>query len=195
MTEILLGAENQCSNKRQTRNLWSPALKKSGQEISYWRQRLSTKGLLDESTKTLGLKLQLPVTLQQPMTIEVCKFYLDIAWKSFNGIKKQAREHRMKFLKERAKEHAAKGNGDVEKAIKQIRHKEQLIMNYASIRKGYGINKMGLATLDVPDPETGGRKLITHANQIHTYLLQRNEAHFSQAIHNFRGCWTRFFVH
>ena len=187
VTEILLGAENKCSTKRQARNLWSPALKKSGQEISYWRQRISTKGLLDGSTRDLGNKLQIPAILQQTLTPEVCKFYLDIAWKSYNGVKKQAREHRMKFLKERAKEQAAKGKGTVEKAIKQIRHREQLKMNYATIRKGYGINRMGLVTLDVPDPDTGGRKLITDADAIHNYLLQRNERHFGQATYTTFG--------
>jgi hypothetical protein len=32
VTEILLGAENQCSTKRQTRILWSPALKRRGRK-------------------------------------------------------------------------------------------------------------------------------------------------------------------
>jgi hypothetical protein len=125
VTEILLGAENQCSNKCRMRNIWSPALKKSGQEISYWRQRLSTNGFLSTGTKDLGSRLNLPASVQQTLTIPVCQFYLNIAWKTFNGIKKQAREHRRKFLNERAKEQAAKGNTDIAKAIKQIRHKEQ----------------------------------------------------------------------
>ena len=35
LTEILLGAEKQCSKKCKLRSLWSPALKKSGQETNY----------------------------------------------------------------------------------------------------------------------------------------------------------------
>ena len=93
----------------------------------------------------------------------------------------------MKFLSERAKEHAAKGNGDVAKAIKQIRHQEKLKHDYAEICKGYGNTKMGLSTLDVPDPKTGGRRLITKAEEIHDYLLQRNERHFSQATYTTFG--------
>ena len=187
VTEILLGAENQCSKKRKPRTLWSPALKRAGQEISFWKQRISMNGTCDEGTKELGERLQLPGTILGPLPIQVCKFYLTIAWKSYNGIKKQAREQRLKFLKERAKEYAVRGNGDVEKAIKQIRNREQLKFNYASIRRGYGINKMGLTTLDVPDPVTGGRRLITESNEIHNYLLERNERHFSQATYTTFG--------
>lgn len=187
VTEILLGAENQCSNKRRMRNIWSPALKKAGQEICYWKQRLSTNGLLSASTRDLGNRLNLPATVQQTLSIPVCQFYLDIAWKTHNGIKKQARELRRKFLNDRAKEQAAKGNTDVEKAIKQIRHKELVKGAYASIRRGYGKSKMGLATLDVPDPVSGGRKLITKAEEFHQYLLQRNERHFSQATYTTFG--------
>ena len=181
VTEILLGAENQCSKRRQQRNLWSPALKKAGCEIGYWKQRLSTNGQLLEGTKDIGIQLELPDVLQQPMSIDLCKFYLNIAWKSYRGIQSQERQYREKFLKDRAKEQAAKGNGDVAKALKQIRQKERLKSDYSSIRRGYGINKQGLATLDVPDLETGGRKLITNADEIHKYLLKRNEKHFSQA--------------
>jgi hypothetical protein len=81
----------------------------------------------------------------------------------------------------RAREQAAKGNGDIEKAIKQIRQRERLKQDYASIKRAYGGNKQGLSTLDVPDSETGGRTLITGAEQIHEYLLHRNEQHYSQA--------------
>lgn len=38
-----------------------------------------------------------------------------------------------------------------------------------------------MATLDTPDPLTGGRRLITKADEIHAYLLKQNEMHFSQA--------------
>ena len=181
VTEILLGAENQCSTRRQRRNLWSPALKQAGQEIGYWKQRLSANGNIYEGTRDLGMQLQLPDTIQQPLSIDMCKFYLTIAWKSYRGIQTQERQYREKFLKERAKEQAAKGNGDIAKALKQIRHKEQLKRDYASIRSGYGVTKQGLATLDTPDPNTGGRRLITDADEIHRYLLERNEKHFSQA--------------
>ena len=181
VTEILLGAENQCSKKKPHRNLWSPALKKAGQEIGYWKQRLSANGQIDEGTKDLGNALELPHTIQQPMQIDLCKFYLNIAWKSYRGIQAQERMYREKFLKARAKEQAEKGNGDIAAALRQIRHREKLRKDYAAIRNGYGVAKHGLATLDVPDEETGGRKLITNAEEIHAYLLKRNERHFSQA--------------
>jgi len=96
-------------------------------------------------------------------------------------IQKHAREHREKHLKQRAEYHAAKGNGDVAASIKHIRRMGRLKYDYQSIRKAYGINKQGLTTLDVPDPETGGRILITNKNDIHQYLLRRNEKHYSQA--------------
>ena len=35
ITEILLGAERRCSPKRSARNVWSPALRKAGQEVTY----------------------------------------------------------------------------------------------------------------------------------------------------------------
>ena len=181
VTEILLGAENQCSNKRVFRNLWSPALRKAGKEIIYWKRRLSTNGNLDEGTHDLGIELDLPKTFQQPMTVQLCQFYLGIAWQTYRGIQRQSRMYREKFLKERAREQAAKGNGDVANAIKQIRRREKLKHDYASIRRGYGISKHGLATLDVPDPETGGRRIVTQSDEIHDYLLQRNAKHFSQA--------------
>ena len=98
VTEKLLGAENQCS----------PALKKSGQEIVYWKRRLSSNGLLDEGTRDLGKTLNLPDTVQQPMTLPLCQFYLQIAWKSYRGIKAQARAHREIFLKQRAKKTSGK---------------------------------------------------------------------------------------
>ena len=77
--------------------MWSPALKKSGQELSYWRQRLKTNGLLTEGARDLGNRLNLSITVQQTLSVPVCKFYLEVAWKSYNGIKKQAREHRIFF--------------------------------------------------------------------------------------------------
>ena len=187
VTEILLGAESRCSNKCRQSNMWSPVLKKSGQEICYLRQRFRTNGFLAERTRDLGRRIDLPASVQQTLTIPVCKFYLSIAWKTFNGINKQAREYRRKFQYERAKEQAAKGHQDIQKVIKQIRHKEQTKHAYASIRRGYGISKMGLATLDVPDPISGGRKIITKADEIHTYLLQRNEKHFGQATYTTFG--------
>lgn len=192
VTEILLGAENQCSKKSVQRNLWSPALKRAGQEIGYWKQRISNNGLMDEGTKDLGNSLELPDTIQQPMSIDLCKFYQNIAWKSYRGIQAQERMYREKFLKERAKEQANKGNGDIARALKQIRHREKLKRDYTSIRQGYGVNKQGLSALDTPDPETGGRKLITNADEIHSYLLRRIEKHFSKGdVHDFRGCRPR----
>ena len=181
VTEILLGAENQCSKKRVERNLWSPALQKAGKEISYWTSRLRANGAMDAGTRELGESLNLPASIQQPLTIPVCKFYSDIARKTFRSIQAQAKAHREKFLKQLAKERAAKGNKDVEKALVQIKRKERLRRDYASIRRAYGISKQGLATLDVPDLENGGRQLITDANAIHHYLLKRNERHYSQA--------------
>ena len=171
VTEILLGAENQCSKRRPERNSWSPALQRAGKEINYWKNRLSANGLVDEGTRSLGIELELPNMVQEPMTAQLCKFYLDVAWKSYRGIQRQAREHRDKFLQQRAKELAEKGKSDVAKAVQHIGHKERMRGNYASIREAYGISKQGLATLDVPDPRTGGRQLITNASDIHDYLL------------------------
>ena len=187
VTEILLGAENQCSSKRITRNWWSPALKKAGDEIVYWRRRLSTNGCLDDGTRDFGRKLQLPATVQVPMSIDLCKFYLDIAWKSYRGIQRHSKEYREKFLKERAKILAAKGNGDEANALKQIRKREKLRRDYSEIRSAYGKEKQGLATLDVPNPETGGRTLITDATEVHEYLLKRNKKHYSQATYTTFG--------
>ena len=181
VTEILLGAENRCNTRKVQRNLWSPALQKAGKKISYWKHRLRLNGKLDDNTKTLGLSLAIPATLQQALTLPVCQFYHTIAWKTYKGIQSHERVYRDKFLKERAQVMAAKGNGDVAAAIKQIRHREKARSDFAAIRRGYGIQKQGLATLDVPDPITGGRQLITQAEEIHEYLLKRNEKHFSQA--------------
>ena len=86
-----------------------------------------------------------------------------------------------------SKEQAAKGNGDRVKALKAIKHRERMKCDYASIRRGYGKQKSGLATLDVPDADTGGRRLLTTAEDIHTYLLKRNEAHYSQATYTTFG--------
>jgi hypothetical protein len=90
--------------------------------------------------------------------------------------------YREKFLQTRAKDYASRGNVDVAQALKQIKRREQLRQDYASIRRGYGANKHGLSTLDTPDPATeGGRKLLTKSTEIHSYLLGRNERHYSQA--------------
>mmetsp|Transcript_748 Transcript_748/g.1130 ORF Transcript_748/g.1130 Transcript_748/m.1130 type:complete len:523 (+) Transcript_748:2168-3736(+) len=121
------------------------------------------------------------------MSVQLCQFYLNIAWKSYRGIQSQARAHREKFLQKKAKEHVAKGNGDVSKALHQIKRKERLRGDYASIRRAYGTSKQGLATLDVPDETTGGRQLITNATEIHNYLLKRNERHYSQATYTTFG--------
>mmetsp|Transcript_20247 Transcript_20247/g.28844 ORF Transcript_20247/g.28844 Transcript_20247/m.28844 type:complete len:455 (+) Transcript_20247:252-1616(+) len=180
ITEILLGAERQCSTKRSARNLWSPALRKAGHEVTYWKRRLRTTGHLDDGTRDLGLSLHLPDTVQQMMDMTLCQFYLSIAWKTYRGIQKTAREHREKFLTQRAKEHADRGNGDIEAAIKQIKQRERMRQDYRSIQHTYGTQKHGLSTLDTPD-ETGGRTLLTEADQIHSYLLRRNETHYSQA--------------
>ena len=181
VTEILLGAENHCSKKRVKRNLWSPALAKAGKEIGYWKQRIAFNGRIDDGTRELGVSLDLPATVQQPMSVELCQFYLGVAWKSYRGIQAQERAYRDKFLKAKAKELAEKGNGDAAQAVRQIRHREKLRGDYASIRRGYGVQKQGLSTLDVPDDATGGRKLLTEADEIHAYLLRRNAKHFSQA--------------
>jgi len=52
VTEILIGAENQCSKKKVGRNLWSLALQKAGKEIVYWKGRLSSNGHADEGTSS-----------------------------------------------------------------------------------------------------------------------------------------------
>ena len=99
VTEILLGAENHCSKKTRQRNLWSPALKKAGRELSYWKQRMSTNGQLADGTRELGIELDLPATVQQPMTLSLCQFYHSIALQSYRGIQAQERIQREKFLK------------------------------------------------------------------------------------------------
>ena len=104
ITEIMKGAENQCSTKRPIRNLWSPALQKAGQEVTYWRRRLRTNGLLDEGTRNLGAFLDLPATVQVPMDEALCNFYLTIALKTYRGIQINQREYREKFSE-------AKGEG------------------------------------------------------------------------------------
>jgi hypothetical protein len=116
------------------------------------------------------------------MSIELCKFYHSIAWKSYRGVQAQERLYREKFQQKRAKDYAASGNGDMASALKQIKQRERLKGDYASIRRGYGTSKQGLSTLDTPDPLTGGRKLITNSTEIHDYLLRQNENHYSQAI-------------
>ena len=170
VTEILLGAENQCSKKRPLRNLWSPALQKAGKEIVYWKRRISTNGHMDEGTKDLSTHLNLPATIQQSIDISLCYFYLNVARQTYRGIQKHAQEHRDTFLKCRAKEQAAQGNGVVEHAIKQIRKRERLKQDYASIQRASGANKQGLSTLDTPTPNNSGRTLITDATQIHQLL-------------------------
>ena len=118
VTEILIGAENQCSKRKPYRNLWSPALQKAGQEIGYWKQRLSINGQIDEGTRDIGKALNLPDTVQIPMDIPLCQFYLSVAWKTYRSVQRQAREYREQFLKNRAKEQAGNGNGDVAQAIR-----------------------------------------------------------------------------
>ena len=102
---------------------------------------------MDEGTRDLGSQLNLPDTIQQPMTSTLCQFYLNIAWKTYRGVKTQARVYRDQFLKKRAQEYAAKEDGDTAKAVKQIRLREKLKRDYASIRMGYGENKQGLQAL------------------------------------------------
>lgn len=75
ITEIMIGAENQCSNKLRARILWSPALRKAGKEICYWKCRLRTNGYLDEGTRELGIYLDLLATIQQPLAISLCQFF------------------------------------------------------------------------------------------------------------------------
>lgn len=84
-------------------------------------------------------------------------------------------------MKERAQAQILRGNGDLATAIKQIKKQERLKSDYTAIRRGYGTQKQGLATLDTPDPDTGGRRIITEASEIHAYLLCRNDKHYSQA--------------
>ena len=181
VTEILLGAENQCSSRKNDRNLWSPELDNAGTKIKYWRCRLKTNGHIDDSTYDLGTRLRIPSHQQQSMPIEECQKQLSIAWKNYRRIQQKARDLRYKHLKQRAEQHAAKGSGDVATSIKHLRKMERTKYDYQSIRRAYGINKQGLTTLDVPDQDTGGRLLITNKDEIHQYLLQRNKKHFSQA--------------
>ena len=110
------------------------------------------------------------MTLQQPLSIPTCQIYSSVAWKSYCGIQVQERQYRNKVLQEKVKELPAKGNGNVAQAAWQIRHREKSRHDYASIRRGYGIHKQGLATLDTPDNITGVWKVITRADEIHDYL-------------------------
>ena len=41
--------------------------------------------------------------------------------------------------------------------------------------------------MDTPDLVTGGRQLLTKADEIHDYLIKRNEKHYSQATHTTFG--------
>ena len=84
-------------------------------------------------------------------------------------------------MKKKAQEYADKGNGDLANALKQIKRKERVKQDYAAIRRRYGVSKHGLATIDVPNPTTGGRDLITDTQEIHSHLLRRNEQHYRQA--------------
>jgi len=181
ITEIMIGAENHCSTKCFTRNLWSPALRKAGKEVTYWKRRLRMNGCIDEGTQALGQSLNLPDVVQQTMDVSLCQFYSTIALQTYRGIQKNQREYRDKFLQQRAQAQADKGHVNIAQAIRQIKQRERLKQDYASIQRAYGKSKQGLTTLDTPDPETGGRTLLTEAKTIHEYLLKRNERHYSQA--------------
>lgn len=93
VTEILLDAENQCSKKGVGCNLWSPALQKVGRDFVYWKGRLRANGLMDGGTKALGEALGIPANIQTSLSLQLCQFYSNIAWKSYRGIQSQAHQH------------------------------------------------------------------------------------------------------
>jgi len=120
ITEIMIGAENHCSTKCFTRNLWSPALRKAGKEVTYWKRRLRMNGCIDEGTQALGQSLNLPDVVQQTMDVSLCQFYSTIALQTYRGIQKNQREYRDKFLQQRAQAQADKGHVNIAQAIRQI---------------------------------------------------------------------------
>ena len=181
VTEILLGAENQCSKRTTDRNFWSPELDNAGTAIKYGKCRVKLNGLLDDNMRELGDQLKIPEQHHRTLSIHECQQLLSKAWKRYRHIQSEAKERRKKHLKQRAEQHAQRGNGDVAASIKHLRRQERLKYDYRSIQRAYGVNKQGLTTLDVPDPDSDGRLLLTNKNDIHEYLLRRNERHYSQA--------------
>jgi len=134
----MLNAENECSSKQRARNLWSPALRKAGQEVTYWKRCLCQNGYLDDGTRDFGLLLGLLATKNQPMDISLYEFYLSIAWKTYRGIQTQAW----------AKEQASHVNGDIAAAIKQNQQHES---NRTRLLYSMCNHKQDLSTLDTPD--------------------------------------------
>ena len=183
-SEILLGGENRCSNKKPSRDPWSPLLKSYGKAIVYWRARLYSETHETAGRRSLT-RLQRQAGIADAehsaqLSKKAIKGKLRAAWRDHRAARKAAADLRDEHLASRAEDLMEVMCINEEKAVKMVRQHEASKRRFSRIRRALGKGKRGLTQIAVTDPETGEEKVLTIKDEIDEALLRRNERHFQE---------------
>jgi hypothetical protein len=180
--EICLAAEKQCSKKGIHTTDWSPAFKRAGCCVSYWKYRLRDPSFNgDAISRKLGKEAGLEIWETDRCILPAeCKQSLAEANAWFSCLKRDAWQYR-KFFQEDLASIAAEGN-DIKKQgiLKAIKFSERSTRAFRRIANALGKSRTGLTKLIVPNPD-GGESVLFAKDPIHNHLIARNFKHYGQA--------------
>jgi len=185
ITEILLGAEKRCSKKLVERDKWSPRLQTGARNILYWRARLHS--LTDIATFIKGsleryrrLALISQEEHDSVLSRNAIKQKLREAWQLHRQCQQRAEEWRLQHLQDRADDLANRQNTKQAKAVKSIKNHEKSRQRFGRIRRANGKLKRGLIQIEVQDPVTRDKVMLTEKELVNDALLARNEQHLQE---------------
>ena len=117
--ELMIAAENRLKPKNATRGFWSPVLKKRGQELHYYNERIKS----DEELGDLGINVRVPMGLSIDNTIsstdDLHTKHSEVKneWRSANN---KSEELRKEYLLDRAERAHELRDISMQAALKQI---------------------------------------------------------------------------
>ena len=189
----MLLAERRCRKVNANKVPFSPAVELARAKQRFWN--LATKRRLGGKVnprylKRMKRKAQITARTNL-LTIDDIKRFANKARKQYLGLKKKALTYRKSFLEERAAELAVVGKTSVEKAIRDIKKREEQKEVFAKIKYALGkvTGSKGIA-LVIGNNVNNERETFTTELKIAKCCMDMNKDKYSQA-HNSRLCNSR----
>eukprot|EP00957_Ditylum_brightwellii_P197234 15026824-Ditylum_brightwellii.AAC.1 len=147
----MVSAEKKCCRAQQGYS-WSVKLMMAARAARYWKTRKSNilnKREDNNRIKGLGITLKIPY---KELDMNDITNKLSQAWKNLQTAQRKAACLRAEFLEEMAQLYTTSGNTNLTSIIKNIKHREEVHIVFASLRYTAKGHQMGsVSTLKVPE--------------------------------------------
>lgn len=187
LSEILLGGERQCADKKAGRDPWSPSLCTTGRTLVYWKKKYhmaKTKHFNWNILRKLHTNTMIIEEDHKNNDISFIKQRLRTARQEWKEVKSRGSELRRQFLIEQAEDYACKLKTTPEKALHAIIKAEESKHTYNEIREIIGSKeRIPLTQIEIPDPvNVNNRITLTTKIEMEQALTCRNQKHARQSL-------------